>query len=87
MEPNASVDRPRPSHAISGEEQLEGAASWKGLPEGGVRGRTHRLGLYGTAIISETCGPTDFGEGNCADLMMREISPCTMYPFRYTWML
>ena len=47
--PNASVDRPRPSRAIGGEQRLGCDTGWKGLPEGGVRGRTLRLGR--TALL------------------------------------
>ena len=38
------VDRPRPNRATGGERRFECGADRKGLPEGGVRGRTQRLG-------------------------------------------
>jgi hypothetical protein len=63
MVPNASVDRPRPDHAPRGEERLASGTGSIEQPEGGVRGRTQRLGKDGADFLPETrdtttCLPT-----------------------------
>jgi len=71
--PNASVDRPRPSRAIGGEQRLGCDTGWKGLPEGGVRGRTLRLGKDDPGFITKIRGATELDErgGNWTQPLLR----------------